>query len=304
MLSSSTSYCSSPRSTNVMFSGGARSNDLSTSSGGTKRSISASNINEDNASLDSYYLLSSKKVWFSIALYTVGLSSLQTVLNQMGALTFHPFVTKAFISSKLTHFILPHLANACCILQLIGNLFLGVGCFGFNKIMGPCRPFFLSMLFLSTRSSIHQYLPVWNHVFIPWMIALMPEWIHLFNTYLVKQFRAKQTNIVKTANETNVSDILSAELELNISGMGCVACIQKIDSSTRNSSNNVKDASSWLLPKEMNGQKKCGKAIVLIKGGSIKDLEHSATKVIQAVEKAGFQCDSKQLTIKNEVEES
>lgn len=304
VLPSGAYTCNSPRTTKVLFAGGSW-NDLPIARGGRTQSTSGSNIQEDTtSSLDSYYLLASRKVWFSIALCTIGLFSLQSVLNRMGTLSaFHPSIVQAFTSNKAIHWILPHLANACCILQLIGNLFLGVGCFGFNKILGPCRPFFLSMLLLSTRSSIQQYFPLWNHAFLPWMIALMPEWIHLSNTYFVKQFRAKQTERIKSDDGTtrsvpNVPEFMSAELELNISGMGCVACIQKIDSSTRKSSNNVIDASSWLFPKDDEGQKKGGKAKVSLKGTSINDLECTAAKVIQAVEKSGFHCESKQLTIK------
>lgn len=281
----------SRRRTILLLAGGTSNTE------GTKDSVVARSIHKYETNLESYYLLSSKKVWFSIAAYTIGLAVAQSVLKRIGVSIGLPHSTAQVLTSSrvISKWILPHLASACCIIQLIGNLFLGVGCFGLNTYLGPLRPIFVSMLLLSSRVSLQQHLSWVTHLLIPWIIALMPEWIHLSNRFSVKRFTfAKQR---ENEDTTGGNQLLTAQLDMNIRGMGCVACIKKIDSSTRNSSANVSSASSWLLPKDNSDQKKGGKAMIVLKGTSVQDLESTATKVIEAVVAAGFHCESKCLRV-------
>jgi hypothetical protein len=148
-----------------------------------------------------------------------------------------------------TDFALPLMASACCFVQLVVNLLAG-GCVGFNTILGPVRPYFLSLLLFLTVT-MYSSFPLRSHI-IRWGVALMPESVDLWNNYL--RSRSLTTKAATTIIGGNVGAVqelscdnkkhdnqnsmpqfpYKATIRLNIPTMGCVACINKIDSALRN----------------------------------------------------------------------
>lgn len=70
---------------------------------------------------------------------------------------------------------LPMLAGSCCFIQLVMNVLAG-GCAGFNSLLGPIRPLFLSLLVYITWIR-YTDVPLWTHI-LRWFIALLPELVH------------------------------------------------------------------------------------------------------------------------------
>ena len=71
--------------------------------------------------------------------------------------------------------------------------------------------------------------------------------------------------------------------------MGCVACVNKIESSLRNQApGSIETASSWLHPKEEGG-KKGGRAKIEVRVSSPNELDGLAETLVGAIEAAGFQ---------------
>lgn len=79
---------------------------------------------------------------------------------------------------------------------------------------------------------------------------------------------------------------INAKITLDIPTMGCVACINKINSSIRGCgvSTSILDEKSWL--KDQGGV-----AELTVSAGSIDDINTIALEVKRAVDKAGFQCE-------------
>lgn len=180
--------------------------------------------------------------------------------------------------------VLPLLSSACCGIQLAINALVGAGgCAGFNKYLGPLRPYFLSVLFVSTattfpahhsRTADVQWL---QRTLLRWCVALMPEMVQLWNVYVAERTRRRR-------NEMKVGDVV-ATIELTIPTMGCVACINKIDSSMQKCApNQIEEAKSWLEPSG-----KGGKALVRGVASSKQDAEKLAESLVQAVRAAGFE---------------
>ena len=174
---------------------------------------------------------------------------------------------------------LPLLASACCALQLAINLVAG-GCAGFNTVLGPVRPFSMGLLLvLSVFSNPNGFTSTASvkSLAVKWSIALLPEGLHLFNTFVLEATRQRnQSQLI-------ISPSVRAHVELDIPTMGCVACINSIDKALMKSEH-VLQASASLHKTGVKG----GKAIVELGGASEKDIQEGVNRLCAVVEKAGF----------------
>lgn len=236
----------------------------------------------------SYYLLWSPGIFRTTTLCTIALFALR--------LASFPFQSRltgmvdASPRSSSLRFVvqvamLPLLSSACCGIQLAINALVGAGgCAGFNKYLGPLRPYFLSMLFITTAStfpfqqSLTAIVQWFQYALFRWTVALMPEMVHVWNSYVAKRTRQRHEG-------RDGSAVYNTTIELTIPTMGCVACINKIDSSIRQCApDQITDAKSWLEPSEMGG-----KALVRAVASTKEEAESLANTVAKSVQAAGFE---------------
>ena len=119
------------------------------------------------------------------------------------------------------------------------------------------------------------------------ILSFLPEFLHVWNEY--KSSRAR-------AEGPSAADLpVSAKLRLEIPTMGCVACVNKIDTSIRQceSSGRIIRGTSWLD----DGSQKGGKAEVLISGSDETDVERIQNDIMNAVKSAGFDCTVESLVM-------
>jgi copper chaperone CopZ len=131
------------------------------------------------------------------------------------------------------------LASSCCLFQIVANVFAGtVGCLGLNTALGPSRPYFLSLLFYLTFVKSAMSLP---QILLRFSIAFLPEIMHTWNN---------RHKFLHSKNAPSIDAGMMATLEFDVPSMGCVACINKIDSTLRNNKGyeKVVDVTSWLDP--------------------------------------------------------
>lgn len=170
---------------------------------------------------------------------------------------------------------LPLLASSCCLLQLAANYFLAaIGCLGLNTKLGPFRPYFLSLLtYLSFRSSSFKNPRLF---LIQFSITFLPEIVHIWN-----HLRRKQSG---GGDHSSRASGLVATFELDIPTMGCVACINKIDSSLTDKNQGVLDIYSSLDPARSKG----GSAKVKVIVKSKEEAKTMSKALIETVESIGF----------------
>jgi copper chaperone CopZ len=238
----------------------------------------------------SYYLIWSpgfvqKFAWASGSLWGMHMLQWDARLSKMMtqqwkalSATFPALLSNRVAATAAPNMVLPLLSSSCCLIQLLINVLVGAGgCAGFNTVLGPVRPLFLAMLVslnIFTGASLRQSL--WRY-----SIALMPEGVHFWNELRKRQWRNR---VESTANSADQSRI-RATVMVDIPTMGCVACINKIESSLRACApNNVLTASSWLEEDRKGG---CAKLDVYV--DSEDDLKALSQTVVDAIERAGFQ---------------
>jgi hypothetical protein len=231
----------------------------------------------------SYYLLWSPGFCKKFGLMTLGLvvlhiSRLDGPTGKFFSRGWHNFPGP--LQEKLSvvpKFILPLLSSSCCLLQLLINVVVGAGgCAGFNTILGPFRPYFLSFLaYLNWFSR-----PEPRQALLHYAIALMPEFVHFWNRFVGSQWNRRHG----IAAQQNPS-AMSATVEVDIPTMGCVACINKIESSLRQCApTRIVEATSWLDPESPKG----GRAKVKFLAESQEDLDSLARLVVDTIGGAGF----------------
>ena len=247
----------------------------------------------------SYYILWSpgvfKKTLYSLIALTVLRLATTPFRNQ-----FTELVEKT-ASSPLNFIlqlvILPLLSSACCGIQLVINALVGAGgCAGFNKYLGPLRPYFLALLFSATATTFpfrqsKAMVVNWAwYSILRWFVALMPELVHLWNVYA-------PGIIQRHADNDREADKLFTTIEMTIPSMGCVACINKIDSSVRRCApDQIEEAKSWLEPSG-----KGGRTLVRAITSTEEEAERLAQSLVDAVRDAGFQtCSLDSIRIENE----
>jgi hypothetical protein len=197
----------------------------------------------------SYYLIWTpgmlQKTLVSITALIVARLSFRSYFDTIG-LVFEASSKKYVWSTLLDSFVLPLLSSACCGIQLIINAMVGAGgCAGFNKYLGPLRPYFLAILLFATFLSMpfekNSATPV-----VKLLLAFMPELLYLHDTRLSKQ-KAIQDNILP----------IQAVIQMLVPTMGCVACINKINSSIQDKGFGfVIKSKSWLNHSEKGGRTK------------------------------------------------
>ena len=241
----------------------------------------------ESSKLDTYHLIWSNGAWKKFTAGTISLfvvntlvslypqaNVVQTALDYMGKSPFEP------ISTLVSNVMLPFLASACCLVQLWIDLLAG-GCAGFNTILGPVRPYFLSILFYITLTTARWNSGRWYFVTgARWMVALSPELLHFWNVWNAKNSRS--------ATAKTMSDVAAmpfqATLKLDIPTMGCVACINKINSAL-NTDGRILEAKSELNPLGAKG----GYATVRVASQTREDLDQMCETIVQSIEKAGFE---------------
>jgi len=261
----------------------SNSGDAGRSGRTTRQQFLADTIKASN--VESYHLIWSTGALKKLAIGTVTLflansiSSVmgggdffQNVVDWMSQSTYHP------LASFVSNIVLPLLASACCMLQLWINLLAG-GCAGFNTVLGPVRPYFLSLLLYFTFTTARWRQPQWYGVSAArWSVALLPEALHVFNRYL--EDRQKRTAAAKVRTMP-----WQATIQLDIPTMGCVACINKIDAALRNvAPDRVVEAEAALNPLGAKG----GQAKVRVMATSRDEIDQLLESLVLSVEKAGF----------------
>jgi hypothetical protein len=175
----------------------------------TKRYISnddkSSNIAVANAK---YYLIWSQHFWKKAVVSTVIILLLDKRIP--------PYFAKPCHQSRITAVALPLLSSSCCAIQLLINALSGWGCAGFNSILGPVRPILLSLLLFSTWKLSSQRPIGWTILSL--FLAFLPELVHIFNLIKTNQWKKRQISFQN-------NDVVTAKLQLQIPGMGCVACV-------------------------------------------------------------------------------
>lgn len=234
----------------------------------------------------SYYLIWTpgmlQKTLVSITALLVARLSFRSYFDTFG-LVFEALSKKHVWSTLLDSFVLPLLSSACCGIQLVINAMVGAGgCAGFNKYLGPLRPYFLAILLFATSLSI----PFEKNLGIPVvkvLLAFLPELLYLHDTRLSKQ-KAIQDNILP----------IQAVIQMLVPTMGCVACINKINASIQDKGLGfVIESKSWL-----NHSEKGGRTKVTFAASSVEDANHIAQALVNAVVGAGFNpCTIESLTL-------
>eukprot|EP00980_Cylindrotheca_fusiformis_P011957 scaffold2830_cov131-Cylindrotheca_fusiformis.AAC.78 len=213
---------------------------------------------------ESYHLLWTPGFVKKFGYSTVGLLICHNAMVGSGVyIPITDWLSTAPVASSLG---LSLLASSCCLFQVFANVFAGtVGCLGLNTALGPSRPYFMSVLFYFTFVTSSTSLP---HILLRSSIAFLPEFMFAWN---------KRHTVF--SNQQNASDDFSgtrAVLEFDVPTMGCVACINRIDSTIRNKKDQkLLDVTSWLDPS-------------LPKGGATKvtlavDSKEEAAKIGQAL---------------------
>lgn len=196
-----------------------------------------------------------------------------------------------FGSQWVQSLVLPLLSSACCAIQLILNI-VGFGCAGFNTYLGPVRPYFVTLLlYLSLLVYPPFTVTGWLGVVARTTMALLPELVHFYNTYgETTMSKSVGQNDLLLSQETRIlldgEATLQATVELSVPTMGCVACVNKINASLRQSSpQHFLEGKSWLNPDETKG----GRASVSLLARDETELQALIQKVQDEIHAAGFE---------------
>ena len=287
----------------------------SSSSGGGD-AVQQVSLDDDKSSrrrnLEAYHLIWSPGAWKKML---VGSLSLLVVTNTRlgGSGWLSPHIVLSFQTTGWTfpvplsfisnNLLLPLAASSCCLLQLGINLLAG-GCAGFNTMLGPIRPYCLSLLLYLTLTSHTTRISM---IFLRWFVALLPELLDVWNIYLehqqqqmkVQSLDDKMVTACETSNNTLLQP-LQATITLSIPTMGCVACINTIDSSLRQVASTttfdkqqeqeqqqgvIQAISTTLNPFGIKG----GQACIQVQVRNQYELDQLIQQLVQAVHVAGFE---------------
>eukprot|EP00956_Cyclotella_meneghiniana_P039038 scaffold164369_cov48-Cyclotella_meneghiniana.AAC.2 len=256
------------------------------------RITTSTNVKSSRVDLEKYHLIWSPGFWKKLLLSIVFWLSLETIQSKLDitpvSYRYNTFCHDNISQSSPFELILPLLSSSCCAIQLIINAISGLGCAGFNTYLGPIRPFFLSVFGLLTWKQIQQRRPIWTAVSL--ILAFLPEGVFVWNKITEQHFHQTEESLPDNSQSATLP--INAIITLDIPTMGCVACVNKIDSSIRGCgvSANIIDEKSWL--KDQGGV-----AELKVSAGSVDDIDKIALEVKRAVNKAGFQCEIDSLDI-------
>ena len=138
------------------------------------------------------------------------------------------------------------LSSACCALQLILNL-MSVGCAGFNTVLGPVRPFFLSLafcgqLFMWSQLKLDsQYPQAVKASVLTCVVSFMPEFLYIYNRVRGSSPSMTTDSIggsiggsigssigSSSVNDSSTSSVKRETLRIKLENMGCIACVNTI----------------------------------------------------------------------------
>eukprot|EP00984_Skeletonema_dohrnii_P002365 scaffold821_cov123-Skeletonema_dohrnii-CCMP3373.AAC.5 len=241
-------------------------------------------VKETRQTTDKYHLIWSPSFWKKAAVSTIIYKSIQLLadrnnLSSVGRIS-------SCHQSKITALVLPLLSSSCCAVQLIINALSGWGCAGFNTILGPVRPLLLPLLLISTWNLLPQRSLGWTALSL--FLAFLPELVYIFNSLARNQWKKeKYTSLQNNA--------VTARLQLAIPTMGCIACVNKIDTSIRqcDSATSITQEKSWLT----EGSEKGGKAELKISAQSREEIDKVVQNVVTAIKNAGFESETESLQI-------
>jgi copper chaperone CopZ len=229
-----------------------------------------------SATVPSYYLL-----WSPGATKKLFVSSLWLAVFHVYRDTVTLYFSSSILgNSWITNVCLPLLSSACCAIQLLLNV-MGVGCGGFNTYLGPIRPYFLSLLGYLSLVVYPPTITVTGCVMLVMrgILALLPEAVHLWNAYWTTP---KTSNPWLSESRLQTHGI-QATVELIVPTMGCVACVNKINSSLQQASpRHFLTGNSWLVPE------KGGQASVTLWAKDEKELQQLIATAQDTIHAAGF----------------
>ena len=130
------------------------------------------------------------------------------------------------------------LSSACCALQLILNL-MSVGCAGFNTVLGPVRPVFLSLafcgqLFMWSQLKLDsQYPQAIKASMLTCIVSFMPEFLYVYNRVRGSSTAMATDSTGSSIGSSTGSSIGSSSasdkmIRIKLENMGCIACVNTI----------------------------------------------------------------------------
>jgi copper chaperone CopZ len=271
----------------------SKSTDIHTTEPNDATWLAASNrFLASSFKIESYYLIWSPGVWKKLVAGTATLvlaHAMSAFLLPSAISSGMPVVASlaqgiAPLHSLTSNFILPLLASSCCLVQVAMNA-LSLGCGGFNTVLGPVRPYFMSVLvyltflgwnpasIMSKPSTALRWIAFTT---LRWSVALLPEALDLLNRHgSVERERRSLATAVPTQSFT-------ATVQMDIPSMGCVGCVTSVDGALRGVEGVHYAASS--LKNNGNG----GEAHVRLAGDSEAQVRAIADSLTGVVAGAGF----------------
>jgi copper chaperone CopZ len=274
-----------------------RDNSLITLRGGSDSSVEPAAINSiPIRASEAYYLVWSPSFFQKLAIATTLLAVVRRIgwdQRLFGLLAGVGGGLRWVPPGLVPNFVWPLLTSSCCAIQLLFNVVsvavmgAGAGCLGFNTILGPIRPYLLAVMV-----AYHTIPTSPSATLIRYAVALMPEAVSGWNALLRTRWRnnRKGTSATTMLADNTDAKLIQATLVVEVPTMGCVACVNKIESSLRNCApGNVETASSWLNPKDDTATgKKGGRAKIEVRVSSRKELDDLTRSLVAAIEDAGF----------------
>ncbi|KAI2497583.1 hypothetical protein MHU86_16937 [Fragilaria crotonensis] len=88
------------------------------------------------------------------------------------------------LATSMEMILLPLLSSACCSIQLLINVMVGAGSYaGFNKHLGPVRPYFLVMLLsVVVPMIVTRNVMSWPEHVVQLFVAFLPELVRVWNS--------------------------------------------------------------------------------------------------------------------------
>ena len=243
-----------------------------------------------SSSISSKYYLLTPTVWKTVLYYTTVLF----ILDKLALPRLPPssFIRQVHCSSLkvlpvlnspvMKQILLPLFASSCCVIQLFINLVSGIGCMGFNTLLGPVRPFFVSILLFTTISSIS--VKKYTFLVVSWIITLMPEIVHFINNGF--SFRKEGQNVRKISKSMEGSS-MQIKYIFKVNNMGCVACINKIESTIKKKfPQSIHHMNSSLYVEEKGGEVE-----IILSSVEEKKKELVSNGIMNVIQESGFECE-------------
>lgn len=241
-------------------------------------SSSSNNILEGKNSIKSYLIWSPKFIFRMVksAILIYLIQKYNTKITNFFS------TTPSCHSPSVTAVVLPLLSSSCCAIQLLINALSGWGCAGFNTYLGPVRPLLLTFLLFSTWTLIPHRSLGWTVLSLG--LAFLPEIVDVWNR--IREYQWNQGG--KDGSGDILTSSSTTKIKLDVPGMGCVACINKIGSSLASckTKETIMEGRTWLNEDGLKG----GKVELTIPSDTSKeDIDKIVAEVSNAMKDAGFE---------------